>query len=239
MTRQYARTVALVSLILGSSTAMATNIDQIGSLSQQQFRDLSADLGAALSYKAVTPAEPLGTLGFDLGLEVTSTTLKSDALQAASSDNAPSQLVIPKLHLHKGLPFGLNLGAFYTSVPSSNIGLAGAALSYAIVDGGILMPAIAIRGTYSQLTGVDGLELNTKGLELSVSKGFAMATPYAGIGTVRIDSRTNLPGLENESLSQAKKFVGINLNLGLINLAAEAEQTGDNTSTSAKIGLRF
>ncbi len=239
MKKQWAKILSLASLIVGPSTGLAANIDQLGNLSQAQFKDLTADLGAALSYKSVTPAEPLGALGFDLGFEVSSTTLESDALEAASSDDAPSQLLIPKLHLHKGLPLGMDLGAFYTSVPSSNIGLVGGALSYAIFEGGVLTPAVSIRGTYSQLTGVNALELTTKGLELSISKGFALFTPYAGVGTVRMSSKTDLLGLQNENLTKAKKFLGFNLNLGLMNIAAETEKIGANTSISAKIGVRF
>jgi len=218
--------------------AFAANIDNVGSLLQPEFKDLTADLGAALSYKAIRPAEPMGSLGFDIGFEITSTKMESNALELATSGNAPSQLLVPKLHISKGLPFGFDIGAFYTSVPSSNIGLIGGELSYALYEGGTFSPAVSIRGTFSRLTGVDQLNLTTKGLELSISKGFAFFTPYAGIGQVWIDSDTNT-GLEDESLTKSKYFLGINFNLGLINFAAETEQTGDNTSTSAKIGVRF
>jgi len=219
--------------------AYAANIDNIGSLLQVQFKDLTSDLGAALSYKAIRPAEPMGSLGFDIGFEVTSTKMETNAMELATSDNAPSQLLVPKLHISKGLPFGFDVGAFYTSVPSSNIGLVGGELSYAIFEGGTLAPAISIRGTFSRLTGVDELDLTTKGLELSVSKGFAFFTPYAGVGQVWIDSSTDVTGLSDESLTKNKYFLGINMNLGLMNIAAETEQTGDNISTSAKIGVRF
>lgn len=230
---------ALASLVLLPMSVMGSDIDSVGNLLQAGFKDLTSDLGAALSYKAIKPAEPLGSLGFDIGFEVTSTTLESNAFETATSGNATSsQLLVPKLHLHKGLPFGFDVGAFYTSVPSSNIGLIGGELSYAIFEGGTLSPAISVRGTFSRLTGVDELDLTTKGLELSISKGFAFFTPYAGIGQVWIDGETNV-GLADESLTKNKYFLGFNLNLGLMNIAAETEQTGDNTSTSAKIGVRF
>jgi len=216
-----------------------SDINSVGDLSQSLFKDLTADLGAALSYKAIRPAEPLGTLGFDIGFEVSSTSLESSALEAATGGEATSsRLLVPKLHISKGLPFGFDVGAFYTSVPSSNIGLIGGELSYALLEGGMISPAVSIRGTFSRLTGVDQLDLSTKGLELSVSKGFAFFTPYAGVGQVWINSETNV-GLEDENLTKNKYFLGINFNLGLVNFAAETEQTGDNKSTSAKIGVRF
>ena len=229
----------LASLVFFPSVSSASDIDSVGSLDQTEFKDLTSDLGAALSYKAIKPAEPLGTLGFDIGFEISSTTLESDAFESATSGNATeSEILVPKLHLHKGLPFGFDIGAFYTSVPSSNIGLMGGELSYALFDGGVISPAVSLRGTFSSLTGVDELDLTTKGLELSISKGFALFTPYAGIGHLWIDSETNV-GLADESLTKSKYFLGFNLNLGLMNIAAETEQTGDNTSTSAKIGVRF
>ena len=101
------------------------------------------------------------------------------------------------------------------------------------------MPAIAIRGTFSQLSGVDELDLNTRGLELSVSKGFAMFTPYAGVSTMRIESDTNVLGLIGEDVTENKYFLGFNLNLGQMKITAETEKIGDEASTSAKIGVRF
>jgi len=236
--RKYIIATAMAFILTPAAWA-GSDINNIGALSQSLFKDLTADLGAALSYKAIRPAEPLGSLGFDIGFEVSSTSLESSALETATSgEMTSSQLLIPKLHVSKGLPLGFDVGAFYTSVPSSNIGLIGGELSYALLDGGMLSPAVSIRGTFSRLTGVDELDLTTKGLELSVSKGFALFTPYAGIGQVWINSETNT-GLEDESLTKNKYFLGINFNLGLVNFAAETEQMGDNKSTSAKIGVRF
>lgn len=233
---------AMIAVFALTPAAWAgSDINNIGALSQDLFKDLTADLGAALSYKAIRPAEPMGSLGFDIGFEVSSTSLESNALETATSGGATSsQLLVPKLHISKGLPFGFDIGAFYTSVPSSNIGLIGGELSYALFEGSTLTPAVSIRGTFSRLTGVNELDLTTKGVELSVSKGFAMFTPYAGIGQVWIDSSASAgTSLADESLTKSKYFLGINFNLGLINFAAETEQTGDNSSTSAKIGVRF
>ena len=136
---------ALASLVLLPISAVGSDIDNITNLFQADFKDLTSDLGAALSYKAIRPAEPMGSLGFDIGFEVTSTKMESDALEKATTGNAPSKLLVPKLHISKGLPFGFDVGAFYTSVPSSNIGLVGGELSYALFEGGVVSPAISVR----------------------------------------------------------------------------------------------
>jgi len=218
----------------------ANDIDNIGNLSQDLFKDLTNDLGAALSYKALTPNEPLGGLGFDIDFDVSSTSLDSNALEQATTGDAPNQLLIPKVRFHSNLALGFDVSAFYGSVPDSNIGLIGGEIRYAIYNGGSYAPAIAIRGTFSQLSGVDELDLNTRGLELSVSKGFASFTPYAGISTMLIESDTNVLGLKGEEVTENKYFLGFNLNLGQMNITAETEKTGDEDATAnARIGVRF
>ncbi len=230
----------IFTLGLSSASAWADDLDQIPFLTQDQFRDVSEDLGAALSYKPLGPAEPLGLTGFDIGLEVTATQLKNqDSWDAASSGDAPDTLFVPKLHITKGLPFNIDVGAMYSAVPDSNISLLGAELRYAILPGGTASPALAIRGTYTKLSGVDQLDLDTKGVELSISKGFAMITPYAGIGRIWVDSQPDTITLSDESFQQNKVYVGANFNLAVINIGAEYDRTDGINSYGLKVGLRF
>lgn len=219
----------------------AKEIDEIDQLIQAEFRNLSEDLGAALSYKAVAPVEPLGLLGFDIGLEATATDLEhSEAWDRASSGSAPSTLYVPKVHLHKGLPLGVDLGLFYATAPETNIDLWGAEVRYALIEGGVAIPAVGLRGAYSKLSGVDQLEFNTTSLELGVSKGLTLFTPYAGVGRVWVDSTPAAgTGLEAEDFSETKVFVGANIYFVVTNIALEADRIGDTTSYSAKIGFRF
>lgn len=159
---------ALTSAVL--SAPAAADLDSLGFLNQAQFWLLSEDLGAALSYKAILPAEPLGTTGFDLGVEVTAVSLENTVVFAlASSGDSINTLYIPKLHLHKGLPFNFDIGAFFSAVPDSNINLWGAELRYAVLAGSTTMPAIAVRASYSQLNGVNQLEFSTTGVDVSIS----------------------------------------------------------------------
>ena len=219
----------------------AANISSLDLLSQARFKTLSEDLGSALSYKPVTPAEPLGVTGFDIGLVVSSTDMGESAVawKTATGGDSISKLIIPKLHIAKGLPFGLDVAAFYSKIPTTNISLFGAELRYAIWEGGIAMPALAVRGAYTKVSGVDQLALDTKSLDISISKGFAMFTPYAGVGNVWVNSTPNAALLTEESFTQSKVFVGGNLNFGLFNLALEGDKTGSAKSTSLKMGFRF
>lgn len=233
---------AVAALSLASPAYAADDIDNLSALIQTQFKSLSQDLGAALSYKPVSPAEPLGLTGFDIGLEITGTELKhSDVWKTATTSNsAPSTLPVPKLHLIKGLPLNIDVGVVYTSVPSTNIKLLGGELRYAILEGGVATPAVAVRGTMTKLSGVDQLDFSTKGLEVSISKGFAMLTPYAGIGEIWVDSKPDATtGLKDESFQQTKYYAGANINFALLNLALEYDNTDSVNSYSAKLGWRF
>ncbi|MEJ2554094.1 MAG: hypothetical protein P8079_08815, partial [Gammaproteobacteria bacterium] len=115
-------------------------------------------------------------------------------------------------------------------------------LRYAIMEGGVATPAVAIRGTLTKLTGVSQLDFSTKGLELSASKGFAMLTPYAGIGEVWVDSKPQGVAatlLTKESFQQTKFFVGTNINLGLLNIDLDYDNTDSTNSYTVKLGWRF
>ncbi|HLP97677.1 MAG TPA: hypothetical protein VK149_04465 [Sideroxyarcus sp.] len=220
----------------------ANNLNNLQALSASQFRALSEDLGSALSYKPITPAEPLGVSGFDMGIEVTSTKMsKSEqAWKTATGGSNVSSLYVPKLHIAKGLPLDIDVAAFYSAIPNSNIKLVGGELRYAVVSGGVATPAVAIRGSYTKLNGVEQLSFNTKGLDVSISKGFAMFTPYAGIGQVWVNSKAAAStGLGAESFTQSKVFAGMNINLGMTNIALEGDKTGGTASYGVKLGFRF
>ncbi len=212
---------------------------------QELFGDLIKDLGSAMSYRAVTPAEPLGLLlGIDVGLEVTGSKMKNElhGWKTATSTNGQDTIYNGKIHVHKGLPLGIDVGAYFSSVAESNMKSLGGEISYAILEGSSVTPALAVRGSYTSLSGVDDLDLNTAGLELSISKGFLMLTPYAGLGAIRYEGEgtgTNNYKFDSESDTLAKYFLGVNFNMGLVNFAAEADKTGENSSYSAKFGLRW
>jgi hypothetical protein len=220
----------------------ANDLNNLQALAQSEFRALSEDLGSALSYKPLTPAEPLGITGFDMGFEVTSTKMdkSAQAWNKATGGSSVSTIYVPKLHIAKGLPLNIDVAAFYSAIPTTNIKLVGAELRYAVLPGGIATPAVAIRGSYTKLSGVDQLAFNTKGLDVSISKGFAMFTPYAGVGQVWVSSTASAStGLGAESFTQSKVFAGLNVNLGVTNIALEGDKTGGTASYGLKLGFRF
>lgn len=227
---------ALCVLACFAQPAMAATINP-AVLGQAQFRALSEDMGGALSYKGVTPAASLGITGFDVGVEVTSSQLQNTAAFQKATNTTNTSVLVPKLHVAKGLPLGFDVAAFYSAIPTTGISLYGAELRYAVIDGGLTMPAVGVRGSFSKLAGINNWSFDTKAVDVSVSKGFAMLTPYAGVGSVWTNS--SYTGLNSESFRKNKMFLGANLNLGLANFAVEYDKTGAVPSYSAKLGFRF
>lgn len=228
-----------VTALAASLPLHAADFPRIQTVAQGEFRAIAEDLGAAFSYKGVTPATALGISGFDVGVEVTDTRLEnSSAFRLAGADGR-SHLTIPKLHVHKGLFGGLDIGAFIGGSSEISATLYGAELRYAILDDGLATPALGLRVSGTKASGLGDLDVATGALDLVASKKFALVTPYAGAGGVRVQSRVRGSALAEERFNKGRVFAGVNLNLLAANLAFEAEKMGDNTSLSAKVGFRF
>lgn len=235
------RKALLVSLLFViPATAAADDIDAIGNLSQQQFRNLTEDLAAAISYKAVQPAEPYGVIGFDVGVGFSAVQVThGDAWEIASGDDV-STLPLTRVSVNKGLPLGFDVGAFLAKAPGSNVKAAGFQLRYAIVEGGVAVPAIGLRAGMSRLSGVDDLDIDTNNLDISISKGFGPITPYAGIGRVWTQATPAAStGLALEDFASTRKFIGARFSLLALQLSLEADQMGDAESYSLKLGFGF
>ena len=233
-------TTTIAALMLyAAGPAAAADLGGAGSLAQGEFRRLSEDLGAAFAYKGVTPATPLGPIGFDIGVEVTGTRMENSSLFARAGAGSHSQLVIPKLHVTKGLFGGLDIGAFAGGTGDVGAALFGAELRYAILDDTLVTPAVAVRISGTRATGLGDLRIGTAAADLMVSKTFVALTPYAGAGMARVQAKAQGTALAEEKINQGRVFGGLNVNLVGANFALEAEKMGRNTSLSAKVGLRF
>src|SRR5262245_38063059 len=141
--------------------AMAYDVNTVGALTQPEFRLLSEDLGAALSYKPLIPAEATGVLGFDLGVSAGGTRLENPVLLSKASNRASVRTTMPLVALRadKGLPWGIDIAASYTAVPENDMRVWGGEVRWAFLPGSTTLPAVAIRGSGSKLTGIDQLDL--------------------------------------------------------------------------------
>jgi len=223
--------------------AMAYDLNTVGSLTQSEFRLLSEDLGAALSYKPIIPAESLGLSGFDIAVAVSATKLKNALLLSKAANGAEVRTTMPLVSVRadKGLPFDIDIAGSYTAVPGTDVRAYGGEVRWAVLAGSTALPAVAIRGSGSKLAGVDQLNFSTYGVDVSVSKGLAIFTPYGGVGQVWVRSSPSGSAtgtLQEEKFTQTKFFAGVNVNLGF-NFAFEYDNTGSINTVSAKVGFRF
>lgn len=220
-------------------------INDLDALTQTQFKPFARDLVSALSYKAISPAEPLGVTGFDLGISLSVVETDTSLPWGIALGSEKSYLTVPRISLQKGLPFNVDVGGFYAAVPGTGIQFFGAEVKYAIVEGSLALPAIAVRAATTKLSGVDQLDLDTRSLELTLSKGLLNFTPYAGVGKVWGDvtpDNSAVQGalrLKQESPDMVRVFAGLNFNIFLGNLVIEVDKTGGNLGASTKIGIRF
>lgn len=237
--RHFVAAMGLSTLAM-TSYAESRHFAQLPSLSQPEFRLLSSDLGAVLSNQPLGHPAPLSTSGFDVGFEVSATRLTHAQTYRLATDSNRQTLYTPRVHLNKGLPYGFGVGASYSTLPGSDLHMLGAEARYALVPDSAFLPTLGLRASYSTLRGSDWLAINTRGVDFSVSKGFSLFTPYAGVGSIWVDSDPYEGlGLAKERFHHEKYFVGANFNLRVMNFAVEADRTGDTTSYHAKFGWRW
>ncbi|MGE5809635.1 MAG: hypothetical protein ACM32I_10945 [Nitrospirota bacterium] len=224
---------ALMIVLTAAPSTAKTTIDIPGGYSQSEFRDLSTELGLAVSYVPLAPAEPLGGLlpGLDAGIELTTAKISKDAKfwSDVVQGSLPAYLPFYKVHIQAGFPgVPLDLGFVYSQVPNTDIKLLGGEIKYAILKGGVFRPAVSVRGAYTRLSGVDVIDISTRSLDLSISKRILMVTPYAGVGLIWISS-TPEPAvagltLSKENITETKSFIGFKFSfLPVLNMTAEAD----------------
>jgi len=224
-----------------------SDIDFDPTITQEEFSQFSRLVGQGIYATPVEPARARGIFGFDVGVAVTALPVDTNAqywTRAVGDDFTISDYVaVPRVVASKGLS-ALTISASYAKVPDSDIAVWGGSLDVPIINGGIATPALALRGVYSQLKGVDEYELKTYGVELFLSKGFGPITPYAAVGRARTDATGTInPGVTDVApliltdKADSNRFtIGVRLSMLIPKLSIEATQ-GEERSYAAKISF--
>lgn len=231
-------------MLLFVSWSLAKDINLNSGLTQGNFESASREMGVALSFNPMSPAEPLGITGFDAGAELVLTDLSDNKKYIEyffENNDAPFMLPVPRLHIQKGLPFGIDIGAMYSSVPASNVKLWGIELKYALLKGSTTTPAVSIRGAFTKLEGVNDLSANTQSADILISKGFLFLTPYAGLSVLRVNSSETSKDVNLEDVHETiyRGILGLQASpLPLFVINAEVS-VGEVNQYGLKIGLKF
>jgi len=244
MIKRISALVLLGVLLVASLPSRAGNSDIAlpSGFGQTTFNTLVEELGTAVAYNSVAPAESMGITGFDLGVVVGGVELDTTVWdQVVSDGSAPSSLIVPKLLVRKGLPFGIDLGVSYTAVPDSNVTILGGEVRKSLLEGSTVMPAISLSFHTSSLDGVDDLDISTYGFDVGISKGFAMFTPYASVGQIWLDGSENstLLTLQDYDDSMTRSSVGVKIGfMPIMSLTLQADMAETN-SYNMKLSLDF
>lgn len=207
---------------------------------QAGLEAMAPDLVATIDYKGLGPAEATGTVSLGVGLVMDYVPIDDSAAWKQVTGSDFSGLGLAGIQVSKGLPFDIDLGAFYTQVPSTDIKVYGGEVRYAFLPGSTVMPALAARVSYSTVTGVESFKADSTSVDVSLSKGFAMITPYIGVGYVNgaidPDAATNL---EKVDVKKGKGYVGLRLSLGLFEVTPEVGKVGDVMTYALRAGFSF
>lgn len=239
--RHSSRAAALILLLSSPCSQAALDFDfeiQPGA-TQEDFESVAEDVAALLAPKSITPAEPMGIAGFGIGVFASYLeTERSSAWQNVIGEDV-DEIGMVGVIAQKGLPLGIDVGARYAWVPDSDVEMLGAEIRYALLEGSVATPAIGLRASYAKLEGIDEVDFDSYGVDLSISKGFGPLTPYAGVGQVWSELKPDSEfGLDKEKIDDTRFFVGLRLS-ALIGLTPEYERIGDRDVFNLRFGFAF
>ena len=175
---------------------------------QLMFDYVIREMAMTISPKALSPAETIGTFGFEIGLENTlafpHTTVESDAdmptwdiynawdMVTESGEPNPGVVYMPTIRLRKGLPYSFEIGTNVGWMLSTRQTVLGVFGRWAPQEGWRNIPDFAIGLAYNGLVGNETLDLGVFEFDMSVGYTFAFGidrkytsakfSPFFGLG---------------------------------------------------------
>ncbi len=225
--------------LLSPSIAFAGAVEDFENQLQAQFDEVAKDVIGSQASKTLIPAEPLGIIGFDLGVSYNNASLKSDLKDKTYS--GISALDSFSIHANKGLPLGIDVGVGYSK--STLMSTINGSLSYALLEGGIAAPAIGLKATYTSTLDSELVNFSSYGADLGVSKGFVNFTPFASVGVVKGEVKTKNDAIvgftDSYSETTIRYGAGVNINIFIGDLLLAYNKVGEVDNLTAKLGFRF
>ncbi len=232
-----------IILLMVACVVRGQDIGFSGPLTQDEFRSFAKEMGTALWFSPGSPAEKLGVTGFDLSADLIFTNVNENESywQHMTLGDTESMMTATRLHAQKGLPYGVDVGVMLVDFRDSNASAWGVEVRYALLDGSTIMPAVSARLSYAKLKGVDNLSMSTTSLDVMISKGFLMVTPYGGVSLARVDATPATVGIDlhgvNETVTQV--FAGVQVSPFPFFVINGEVVSGEVKSYSLKAGIRF
>jgi len=160
-----------------------------------KFRVFARQMGAALTSVNLAPSETLGHSGFAFSAELSTVFFGDQQVQLPTESAFRGPMLIPSVHIRKGLPFSFEIGARGAWLEKSRMGAGTLELKWAVNEGFTYLPDIAVRGNVTKLMNSRDFDLTAGGVDLSVGKQFAIGgmitiTPYVGWNLVFVSAST-------------------------------------------------
>lgn len=202
--------VAAVAVALWSSGSLADPYDlriyQLGNPARGaarfdpeangNFRVFAREFAAALTSVNLTPPETLGHAAFSVTAELSGVVLKTDEFKLPTEQNLAGFLLIPSVHVRKGLPFSFELGGRAAWIEKSRMGAGTVELKWALNEGFNFLPDLSVRAHLTRLINSRDFDLTAGGADFGLGKQFAVGgmvtlTPYVGWNQVFVEADSN------------------------------------------------
>jgi hypothetical protein len=221
------------------------------------FRVFARQFAAVMTSATLMPPETLGTSGFAFTAEASYVQIAPSnnigALDPATSMPKPlptlptekafqgGWLLIPGVHVRKGLPYSFELGGRMSWIQDSRMFVGMIELKWALNEGFTYLPDIAVGGRIAKLINSRDFDLTTGGLDVSIGKQFALGgmltlTPYVGWDLMFVGASTN-PVDFNPKRSLASAELPANQFQDIY--VFDSLQSAQNTHNRFYGGLRF
>jgi hypothetical protein len=212
------------------------------------FRAFTRTFAAVMTSANLMPPETLGHAGFAVNAELSVIGLPTlgseDGQVLLPTDRTQTDsLLLPSVHVRKGLPFSLELGARVGWIDRSSMFTTTGELKWAVNEGFTWLPDIGVRAHVTQLMGNKDFNLTAAGLDVGVGKQFPLGgmvtlTPYGGIDLVGVAASSDT--LDFNQSRQVPTDPNANPYAGLDNTGIyEQVKLGENINTRFYGGVRF
>jgi len=157
-------------------------------LSAGDFDDLAGVVADAVAFPLMSSAASSGVTGFEVLAAAGGPRVDRNASwwrYAVSGSTYGGIWPGARLIVRKGLPWRLDVGGQIGQIAGARF--LGGDARLALLEGGALSPAAALRVSYTRLQNAP-MALEAKEAQIVLSKGFPVLTPYAAVGVRRVDA---------------------------------------------------
>ena len=219
------RRLWLLVSVLSSTSAFADAYDfrvyQVGNPQESRtggtpaanaaFRAFTRRLAAAITSTNLAPPETLGHSAFAISAELSVIDFQGATEQSRLPTQRPisGPVLLPSIHLRKGLPWSFELGVRAAWFEKSRMGSGTLELKWALNEGFTYLPNICVKGSITKILNSRDFDVTAGGLDVGIGKQFAIGgmvtlTPYIGWNLLFVGASSNTVDFNpNRSLAEA------------------------------------